>query len=75
MSCASASKEGPPEGSPPPPSSPSPAGAEAPPASKLTTWEYSKLSDPGFAPWFVGMAFLPFLLLLMPLLSSPPMPP
>ncbi|GIL85856.1 hypothetical protein Vretimale_8907 [Volvox reticuliferus] len=44
-------------------------------ASNLTTWQYAKLKDPGFGPWFIGMAFLPFVLLLVPLLSSPPMPP
>ncbi|KAG2445569.1 hypothetical protein HXX76_000181 [Chlamydomonas incerta] len=41
----------------------------------LTTWQYSKLADPGFAPWFLAMCFLPFVLLLVPMLSSPPMPP
>ncbi|KAG2447878.1 hypothetical protein HYH02_007334 [Chlamydomonas schloesseri] len=41
----------------------------------LTTWQYSKLADPGFAPWFIAMCFLPFVLLLVPMLSSPPMPP
>ncbi|GFR44919.1 hypothetical protein Agub_g6004 [Astrephomene gubernaculifera] len=60
-------------------SSPSPSSEPAAPSthtpSRLTTWQYSKLADPGFAPWFLGLAFLPFLLLLVPLLSSPPMPP
>ncbi|GLI71718.1 hypothetical protein VaNZ11_017017 [Volvox africanus] len=66
--------------SPDPTPSPEPAmpSASEPVASEarnLTTWRYAKLKDPGFGPWFIGMAFLPFVLLLVPLLSSPPMPP
>ncbi|GIL67935.1 hypothetical protein Vafri_21200 [Volvox africanus] len=63
--------------SPDPTPSPEPSASEpvASEARNLTTWRYAKLKDPGFGPWFIGMAFLPFVLLLVPLLSSPPMPP
>ncbi|GLC39523.1 hypothetical protein PLESTM_000907600 [Pleodorina starrii] len=71
---ASGSSDPTPGAQPPTPTPPA-SEAAAPEGIKLTTWQYAKLKDPGFGPWFLGMAFLPFVLLLVPLLSSPPMPP
>ncbi|PNW82635.1 hypothetical protein CHLRE_06g287200v5 [Chlamydomonas reinhardtii] len=64
-----------PAGGPEPQASSTSTPAEPEVPTNLTTWQYSKLADPGFAPWFLAMCFLPFVLLLVPMLSSPPMPP